>query len=248
MNATSVCLLTLALAQATPEVHTDYFTAYKEARGHKLLLIDFGSGFDLGRLEPRRLEEYVVCRVPADYEIELNGQPRRLLEFGAFRALEGQPGLAIVDLKHRNRPNVYKRTVSVLPRRHATPAKVGALLDLPPGTLTQRTLTWALRIHPERPQSVYAAPDPQLMEHCKRHCGVQCSANDQHHASGMPGRCEIVAESWPWNRNVVDAAIDIVQAWRSSPSHWGAASGRWQAYGYDMQTNGQKWFATGVFR
>src|SRR5690606_6546281 len=130
---------------------------------------------------------------------------------------------------------------------HCTSDKIAALLALPEGTLTQRTLTWAFFIHPERPRSVYAAPCPRLMTHCARHSARQASMNDQHHDMNHPGRSEIVAESWPWNKNVVDAAIDIVWSWRQSPGHWSAASGTWQRFGYDMKTNGEKWFATGVF-
>ncbi|HUG92016.1 MAG TPA: hypothetical protein VML55_14350 [Planctomycetaceae bacterium] len=247
MNPTTVCLLTLAFAPTPPEIHTDYAAAYHQARDRKLLLVDFESGFDLNRLSPGQLSDYVVCRVPADCEIEFDGETRPLLEFAAFRHLERQPGLAIIDLKHRGRPDVYKQTVSVLPRRHVTTDKVRALLDLPAGTLTQRTLVWALRVHPQRPRSVYGVPDPRLMAHCQRHCQVQCRRNDQHHAASNPGRSEIVAESWPWNKNIVDAAIDIVWSWSCSSGHWSAACRPWRAYGYDMQTNGQKWYATGVF-
>jgi hypothetical protein len=248
MNSATLLFLTLAFAPTPPELHTDYYDAWDAARGRKLLLIDFGSGFDFTRIEPRLLSEYVVCRVPADYVIEGDDAPRRLLDCGAFRALEGQSGLAIVDLKHDRRPDIFKKTVSVLPRRHVTQHKVRELLRLPPGTLTQRTLVWALRVHPQRPRSVYGYPDPVLMAHCRNHCGVQCAANNQHHAAGNPGRSEIVAESWPWNKNIVDAAIDIVWSWSCSSGHWGAACRTWSAYGYDMHTNGQKWYATGVFR
>ena len=47
---------------------------------------------------------------------------------------------------------------------------------------------------------------------------------------------------------MVDAAIDIVGSWRQSSGHWSAARSAWSSYGYDMKTNGSKWFATGVFR
>ena len=245
MTATALVLVTLT-AMAPAEVYTDYSEAYRAARdSRKFLLIDFGSGFDFSRVPPQQLADHVLCRVPANYAMETEGTQRRLLDSPAFSALEGGPGLAVVDF--RNSPH-FGRTVSLLPHRHVTPVKVAALLSLPPGTLTQRTLVWAFRIHPERPQSVYGAPCPQLMAHCQRHCGVQCATNNQHHAVGHPGSTEIVAESWPWNKNVVDAAIDIVQSWRGSSGHWGAASRRWSRYGYDMQSNGQKWYATGVFQ
>lgn len=245
MVATALVLLSLA-APASPQVHTDYFEAYRAAQeGGKLLLIDFGSGFDFSRLTPDQTAGHVLCRVPADYTIEVDGRQQRLLDAPAFSALEGRPGVAVVDLKHQAH---FGRTVSALPQRHVSPYKVLAVLSLPPGSLTQRSLVWAFRIHPERPQSVYGTACPQLMAHCRRHCGTQCATSNQHHAVGHPGSTEIVAESWPWNKNVVDAAIDIVQSWRGSPGHWGAASRFWSRYGYDMKTDGQKWYATGVFQ
>ena len=245
MTATALVFLTLTAAPPA-EVYTDYSEAYRAAeQSRKFLLIDFGSGFDFGGLPPQQLAAHVLCRIPPSYMIEANGTRTRLLDSSAFAALEGRPGLAVVDL--RNPPH-FGRTVSLLPQRHVTLLKVAAVLTLPPGTLTQRTLVWAFRIHPEHPQSVYGTACPQLMAHCQRHCGVQCAMCNQHHAAGHPGSTEIVAESWPWSRNVVDAAIDIVQSWRGSSGHWGAASRRWSRYGYDMQTNGQKWYATGVFQ
>jgi hypothetical protein len=259
MSFATLCLLSLAaapnhapaptpaVASSRTEIHTDYFTAYQQARGRKYLLVDFDSGFDLSRLEARELDDYVICSVPLNYEIEYDGSARRLLEFEGFRALERQPGLAIIDLKHRGRRGVYGQTVSVLPRRHISEPRVRALLRLPAGTLTQRTLIWALRVHPASPQSVYGVPDQALMAHCAQHSSVQCSVNNQHHATANPGRSEIVAESWPWNKNIVDAAIDIVWSWSCSSGHWSAACQAWRAYGYDMKTNGQKWYATGVF-
>lgn len=244
MTATALCLLALAAAPAD-DVHTDYYEAYRTAQDEgRMLLIDFESGFDFERLDPRRLQNYVLCRLPVDYEIETEGGLTRLLDSPAFKHLDGGPGVAIVDLRH---PRLLGRVVSLLPQRHLTAAKVAHMLALPTGTLTQRTLVWAFRIHRERPLSVYADPDHRLMAHCQRHCLVQCRANNQHHCMQHPGSSEIVAESWPWNHNIVDAAIDIVWSWRQSPGHWRAASRRWARYGYDMKHNGQKWYATGVF-
>lgn len=234
-------ILAGATLLATPAVDqsADYYAAYKQAKAErKLLVVDFGSGAAINDKTGRHL----VCRLPAGYELPNGGG--RLIDSHCFAPLEGGSGLAVVDLT--GGPH-HGDVVSVLPQRHCSPEKVAALLSLPEGTLTQRTLTWAFLIHPERPQSVYAAPCPQLMAHCARHSARQASMNDQHHDMGHPGRTEIVAESWPWNKNVADAAIDIVWSWRQSPGHWGAARQAWNRYGYDMKSNGEKWFATGVF-
>lgn len=222
----------------------DYYAAYRQAeREHKFLLVDFGTGVDSHSAGPGDLKRHVVCRVAADVRVGTE-KPQRLLDHASFRALNGKSGLAVVDLTGGA---FHGDVVSVLPREHCTPEKIAAMLSLPPGTLTQRTLCWAFMIHPERPQSVYAAPSPELMAHCARHSARQAAMNDQHHDMSHPGRTEIVAESWPWNKNVVDAAIDIVWSWRQSPAHWGAARQAWRSFGYDMRFNGEKWFATGVF-
>lgn len=221
----------------------DYYAAYRKAESeHKLLLVDFGTGASLAAASPHHQSRHVVCRLAADER--LPGQSERLIDHRCFRALGCRPGLAIVDLTGGTH---HGDVISVLPQSHCSSAKVAALLALPQGTLTQRTLTWAFLIHPERPQSVQATPCPQLMAHCARHSAKQASTNHQHHDLNHPGRSEIVAESWPWNKNVVDAAIDIVWSWRQSPGHWGAARQAWNRFGYDMKTNGEKWYATGVF-
>jgi hypothetical protein len=241
LGLTAVVAGVVLLGAPAVEQPGNYYAAYKQARsGRKMLLVDFGTGVRIDGA--RGLDRHVVCRLPADYR--LPGAKGRLLDVGCFSELGGQPGVAVIDLTG----GPYNGdVVSVLPQRHCSPEKVAALLALPPGSLTQRTLTWAFLIHPERPQSVYAAPCPQLMAHCERHSARQAAMNNQHHDMGHPGRAEIVAESWPWNKNVVDAAIDIVWSWRQSPAHWGAARQTWSRFGYDMKTNGEKWFATGVF-
>ena len=221
----------------------DYYAGYEQADSQrKLLLVDFGSGAPLNAGRPGDLDRHVVCRLPVGHVLPEEQTP--LIHAPCFRTLGGQPGLAVIDLTGGP---FHGTVVSALPQRHCSPEKVAALLALPPGTLTQRTLCWAFMIHPERPQSVYAAPCPRLMAHCARHSAEQAAMNDQHHDMNNPGRAEIVAESWPWNKNVVDAAIDIVWSWRQSPGHWGAARQAWNRYGYDMKSNGEKWFATGVF-
>lgn len=222
----------------------DYYAAYKQAASQqKLLLVDFGTSASLGAARPEHLARHVVCHLPVDYRLP-GSDSQRLIDHRSFRSLDGGPGLAVVDLT--GGPH-HGDVVSALPQSHCSSGKVAALLALPQGSITQRTLCWAFLIHPEHPQSVHAAPCPELMAHCARHSARQASMNNQHHDMNHPGRSEIVAESWPWNKNMIDAAIDIVGSWRQSPGHWGAASQAWNRFGYDMKSNGEKWYATGVF-
>jgi hypothetical protein len=229
-------------------VHHDYATAFQTARkSRKMLVVDFGAKVDFSQIRQRALRGYVLCQVPVSATVQTeDGTEVKLLDHPAFADLEGRPGVAIIDFKHADHRQMV---VSVLPERHVNPEHVEALLRLPKGSLTQRTLVWALLIHPEQPQSVLGEAEPQLVAHAERHSTVQANENYQHHNLPIAiAVSEIVAESWPWNHNVVDAAIDIVHSWRQSPGHWGAACRAYQYFGYDMKWNGNKWFATGVFR
>ncbi|HEX6985178.1 MAG TPA: hypothetical protein VF170_07360, partial [Planctomycetaceae bacterium] len=155
---TSILAGVTLLATPAADRSDDYYAAYARAEsGHKLLLVDFGTGARFDAVRPDRLDRHVVCRVSADHR--LPGESQQLIDHACFNALGGGPGLAVIDLT--GGPH-HGDVVSVLPQRHCSPDKVAALLALPPGTLTQRTLTWAFLIHPERPQSVYAAPCPRL--------------------------------------------------------------------------------------
>jgi hypothetical protein len=248
MTATACFVLSMAvLAPGQVQVHNRYFPAFEEAReSGKMLLIDFGTGFDFSTVDPKKLEGYVICQVPFNHTIRLEGKTERLIDAPAFACLQQQPGIAVVDLAHKSH---FRETVSVLPQRYAVAYYVGALLDLPAGSLTQRSLTWAFRVHQERPACVYGTADPVLMEHADRHSAEQAAYNSMYHAGYFPGSFEIVAQSWLGSgANVADVAIDLVNLWRTSPAHWGAAVTPWSSYGLDMQSNGSVWYATGVFR
>lgn len=230
-----------------PMVHRNYADAYRVARDRNhMLLLDMAVRLDFAKLDADKLGGYVICQLPLDAEVRIDGKGVKLVEHSSFANLDGKPGVVIIDLRN---DEYLGNVVSVLPERHLRLDTLYELLDLPKGSLTQRTLVWALRIHPERPQSVRGTPDPALLNHAQNHSGAQASSNTQYHNLPMSiASSEIVAESWPWNRNVVDAAIDIVHSWRQSSGHWGAASHPFRFFGYDMKWNGGKWFATGVFR
>lgn len=239
-------LMLVSSIAAWSQVETDYASAYRRAEAEsKMLVVAVGIETNLSNFETKHSKDSVFCQVPADATMEVDGKQVALARHSSFAEMEGR-GIAIVDLKN---PEFRGGVVSLLPSRHCSSHGIETLLSLPAGTLTQRTLTWAIRMHPENPQSAWSTPAPELMAHAERHSGVQAATNNQHH--NLPtsiASSEIVAESWPWNHNVVDAAIDIVESWRQSPGHWGAARRTWSSFGYDMKTNGNKWFATGVFR
>jgi hypothetical protein len=172
------------------------------------------------------------------------------------------PGVFVVDHAH---PEWDGRVVSVLPRTPGKyyrfqPSHVDELASLPAGSLTQRSLILAVRIHPEHPQSTSGTCDPTLCREAAAHSGHQAAIRRQgHHGwnvrsqrivgalGGAGSASEVCAESWE-NQDLLDSCVDCVASWRQSAGHWRSVSNPQAAYGYDIRrgSNGI-WYATGVF-
>jgi hypothetical protein len=269
-----------AAAASTPiklEWMTDYGDAMKRAElGRKMLLVYFYDkepGEAQRRFEResltdaqvlQRLQNFMVVRLPTDYEVSVGGERSKLMEHDAFAELNGKPGAAIIDFAH-DAEDYHGYVVSILPLSDGkyyrfTPKYLSTLLDLPPGTLTQRTMIFAVRIHPEAPQSTRGRLSSVLTGEAREHSRHQARIRVQGHHNwshrfqritgllpfGLRAQ-EVVAESWP-NEGLVDAAIDCVDSWRQSPGHWGAVVSDQPHYGYDIKRgeNGI-WYATGLF-
>lgn len=256
---------------------TDYGDAVRQARDRqKLLLVYFfepGDHSPCARFESTTLSDpevveklsgYVCLRLPIDAEVRVAGTDKSivLLQHAAFRHMEGKPGLAIIDYAHPETKH-YGLVVSCFPflnGRAYTVGEVQTMLTLPPGTLTQRTLIYAVRIHSERPASTEGELDPTLIEEAAAHAEHQARIGVQGHHNWetrfhrinarLPRRllaCEVCAESWP-GQGLLEAAIECVRCWRLSPGHWEAVRQRHPRYAYDMKrgANGV-WYATGIF-
>lgn len=256
-------------------VHTDYRKAMKEAaEDRKMLFIYFHErrptaaqrAFERETLADieiqEKLKRYVFVRLPRDAEIAIDGNRVALLKHAAFTEMLGRQGVAVIDLAHVG-SEYYGHVVSTFP---FTPGKyyrkqaLSIVLDLPTGTLTQRTMIYAVRIHPERPASTSGQFNAVLADEANQHANHQAAILLQgHHSwdsrfhrinarlpSGVMAQ-EVVAESWP-NESLVEACIDCVHSWRQSPGHWGAVRSRQPLFGYDIKRgrNGI-WYATGIF-
>jgi len=267
--------LSIALASTGPVWHSDYDRATQEAlRARKDLVICFYEGVNIG--DPwndpavrQRLWNFVCLKLPTDYKY---GE-QRLLDHSAFREMTGKPGICVVRLADAACPN-HQTVISVHPFTASRyrwvpsygPKEICTILDLPSWcSLTQRSMIYAVKVHPERPQSVECTCHPALMRHAQRHSVVQASMHYQHHANliavsaqlqaeagiAFASASEVVAESWGnWvgGENVLEAAFSCVDAWRQSPGHWGAVSRMHRVFGYDIAkgSNGT-WYATGIF-
>lgn len=262
--------------------YTDYDAACDEARSaKKMLLVNFvprdNSDAQRGLEEFLRqddairaqLSDYVLVRVSENERvggllIPLRRKNRsRLIDDATFKHLDRSPGLAILDFQHADE-SYYGKVVTVLPFKDGKyyrwkNSQFAAALGLPAGTITQRTMVWAVRIHPEQPQSTVGTMHPELAALATKHSEYQAEIGVQGHQnfetratkvrfvthSNEVG--EVVAESWE-NQDLVDSSIDCVLSWRQSPGHWAGVSSRHRLYGYDIRkgSNGI-WYGTGLF-
>lgn len=188
--------------------------------------------------------------------------PSILLQRPEFEEMLGQCGLAVIDLTNPD-SDEYGLVVSVFPfldSHHYGLNEVKVMLSLPPGTLTQRTMIYAVRVHPDSPQSTAGELLPVLAAGAESHSAYQAKIRLQGHhfwdrrfqelGRQLPGNLtaqEVCAEGWPWQR-LLEAAIDCVHCWRQSPGHWSAVVARQPYYGYDMKKGSNNiWYGTGLF-
>lgn len=257
------------------EWQSDYGKAMEMAKAEKkMMLIHFVDASRPAKVEEldkafaeivkdgETAKKYVFTRLPVDAEIKSGGKPVKLLSHGAFTEMLGRPGLAVLDFVEPE-SKMYGHVVSVYPEtesRQVRPGVVRTILGLPRGTLTQRSLVLAVRLHREQPKSAQAAWEPVLAEETEQHSQHQASINLQGHhnwdhrfhrimgrlGNGMVAQ-EVCAESWP-GQPLMDAAEECVHSWRQSSGHWGAVSAEQASFAYDMKkgSNGT-WYATGIF-
>jgi hypothetical protein len=278
-GATSADAAPNTAAKPAPEPdlywHDDYEQAWNEAKEDgRMLFIYFHDATtsatrrsfennSLARPDIKaKLADFVLLKLPVDATISSGGESKKLLRHPAFAEMLGRPGIAIVDLAHR-KAEYYERVVSTFPfvrGKYYRGPVVDAILALPPGTLTQRTMIYAVRTHPEAPASTQGKFNNVLAEEAKLQSDYQATILTQGHQNWenrfhrinarLPGGAtaqEVVAESWP-NESLVDACVDCVDSWRQSPGHWSAVRSRQAHFGFDIKRgrNGI-WYATGIF-
>jgi hypothetical protein len=206
-------------------------------------------------------ERCIAIRLPVDATVATGGLEVALLDHPAFAEMQRAPGIALLDMTDDQSPN-FRHVVSVYPftSQSISADKLAVMLDLPLGTLTQRTLIFAVRTHPEQPASARSHYSPLLARETESHAVHQATLTLQgHHQwesrfhsinAQLPGGLvtqEVCAESWP-GQSLVEAAEECVHSWRQSSGHWEAVSRRHVLFGYDMKRgrNGV-WYAAGIF-
>jgi hypothetical protein len=208
-----------------------------------------------------KLQDYVCVQLPLETKISQGDKEIKLIDHPSFKEMLGKPGLAIIDYQHRQ-PAYHGNVVSIFPLTEQlfyTPEKMAVILDLPCGTLTQRTMIYAVRTHPEKPAGADGREaDSYLLEEAQLQAEYQaqsCQSGHQNWGSRFQriiGRLrggaprEICAESWP-GQNLVEAAIECVHSWRTSSGHWSALRYRNRFFGFDIKRgNNGVWYATGI--
>lgn len=249
--------------------HTDYGAACRDAlKNRRMLLINFvaavpvQTGFEnflAGQAQlQQQLQNFTLLRVRLD---DAAGQ--QIIKHPAFAECGGLPGIVIIDFANVGQP-YYQQAVTLLPFANIkyyrwNYAYFTAALTLPPGTLSQRTMIWAVRVHPERPQSTNGVLSPVLARATEVHSQLQADMGVQGHHNfqqrfdqlrgAVPANSvsEVCAESWP-SQGLLDSCLDCVRSWRQSPGHWRGVSSPCRTYGYDIKRgrNGI-WYGTGLF-
>lgn len=267
------------IVESTPvgplEWMSDYAaaTAKAEAAGRMLLIYfqkaDGSSGcaqFDAETLSNAKvrdgLDSYVCLKLTHDAKVNIEGVETVLLKHRSFQEMVGLPGIAIVDFTDPE-ASYYGQVVSTFPflgGKAYDSFQMGVILNLPPGKLTQRTLIYAVRTHPDAPRSTSGKLDLYLVSEAESHSAYQARIRLQgHHSwesrfhkinrrlSGGLLATEVCAESWP-GQNLLEAAIDCVHCWRQSSGHWRSVKTAHPVFGYDIRrgSNGI-WYATGIF-
>jgi hypothetical protein len=254
---------------------TDYSAAYRDAEaGGRQLLVVFHD--PRSTVQRDNFEREVLARpelatalakvsramVPTDATLPGVGdaKPQRVLASSVFNWLGGGAGLAVVDLADR-RTATFGSVISVHPfsgRMYYGVQATETILSLPPGTMTQRAMVFALRMHPERPQSVWGSAHPTLMYHSREASQLMAQSESvgHHNWGGRLAQIQSQSSLSPFEvaavsfgaPNPIDAASEIVQNWRGSGAHWGGISSPQRWFGYDMvQGPSGRWYGNGLF-
>lgn len=258
--------------------HVDYNSAWRQAKAEKkMLFVLLNSAQPSGHRKAvldlissdaavaKKLKtDFVLASVSKDQAIVESGRRIKLISHGSMQEMHGFDGLAIVDLKNQGQP-YYGYVVSSYPFMNGKyyrfrAADLPVIVNLPKGTITQRTMVWAVRVHPERPASTGGKASVVLTQAAESHSHYQAQIGVQGHhhwetrfhglinkLDGSHAPVEVVAESWP-NQTMIDSCVDCVASWRHSEGHWNAVKSPQDIYGYDIKRgNNGIWYGTGIF-
>ena len=210
---------------------------------------------------------YVLLKLPMDAKItdesgDESDDEMSVYSLLGFEHMVGHPGLLVIDFEQRA-ASYYGEVVGILPFLHGitpTTEQTEIFLELPPGTLTQRTLTYAVRIHPGNPLSADGEPAPAVMQAATDHAEFQAARGILGHynfgsrsyrvqeAMGESGSPAEICAQTQIGLGLFEGALSAMRAWRNSSGHWSIAKKFHRYYGYDMvRSKNGAWYAVGFF-
>lgn len=256
--------------------HIDYAPAYQQARQERKWLFLFfrddrdprtADGYERNVLSLPENQPWLKNVVRAVLPIHVQRpadakQPKsgKLLDHGAFSYMYGRMGIVMIDLLDAKSPH-YGQVVSAHPftnGQHYTVKSTQVVLGLPRGSVTQRALVYAVRMHPQQPASAFGTAHPFLMEQARRSSQLMAQSESVGHhdwgtrsseISAVTGRSPSeVAASGFGGGSLIDAAFECVNSWQGSPTHWGMMTAPSAIFGYDMVRSASgTWYGTGIF-
>src|SRR5262249_44350028 len=132
-----------------------------------------------------KLQSMVLVRLPQDYESDEVGVKGPLVNHPAFKHLTGRTGIVLIDLRDPDAA-CYDDVVTALPFARGKyyrwrNSQLKTALELPAGSITQRTMIWAVRIHPESPASTAGSFNRALADSAMEHSEYQARIGVQGH-------------------------------------------------------------------
>ncbi|HEY3963735.1 MAG TPA: hypothetical protein VGM05_04205 [Planctomycetaceae bacterium] len=256
--------------------HVDYTAAYREAREDRKMLFVFfrddarpriADFYETDVLANAELVESLksVVRVVVPLTAARPTQTpdeaeRTLLSHDSFKYLYGRQGIAMIDLTDPA-SELHGQVVSAhpfTPGLHYTVRGTRLVLGLPRGSVTQRALIYAVRLHPAAPVSTTdgkchgylckAARDSSQLMANYGSVGHHDWGTRQGDIAVQTGRSAMEVAAMSGNQSLIGAAIELVDQWYGSPAHWGIMSAPAAIFGYDIVRDASgNWWGTGLF-
>jgi hypothetical protein len=258
------------------EWQTDYSSAYRQAREEqKMLLIFFRDEaspriadiYERDVLSADELKAHlanvvrVVLPTDAIRPFRIPEKPDlKVLEHSSFKYMYGRQGIAMIDLTDPD-SELHGLVVSAhpfTPGKHYTVRATKIVLGLPRGTVTQRALIYAVRLHPAAPVSTTEGQCHGYLCKLARHSShlMMTYGSVGHHDWGTryndiavaTGKSAMEVAAMSGNRSLIDAALELVDQWYGSPAHWQIMSSPASIFGYDLvHDSAGNWWGTGLF-
>lgn len=258
------------------EWQTSYTAAFKQASTEKKMLFLFFRDEQNPRLADIYEKEVLADKDLADLLDEVVRvvlpldavRPLRipempgltLMSHSSFQYMYGRQGIAMIDLTDPE-SKLHGQVVSshpFTPGKYYTTRGTKIVLELPEGTVTQRALIYAVRLHPAAPISTTDGKCHSYLCQQARNSSKLMATYESvgHHDWGVrygeiaanTGKSAQEVAAMGGNLPLIDAAILIVDQWYGSPAHWSIMSGPASIFGYDLvRAPSGNWYGTGIF-